>query len=195
MPRTVSAWPCGKSQAMSATARNIGSSTMVRGISAAPNVRLMAPSSSARKNSALLLIAASFPTSPGGPVKTQPMTRWSSLNTSAWLTSPASSACARGSAGEPRKLSTTQRPALTCRSNDPPVTRRAEPGHPVAQDDPIFGFCLICHGKLTAIAARAMGAARSVGRGHSGDANDSTVRESNMALSADARGTCWRSRP
>jgi hypothetical protein len=27
----------------------------------------------------------------------------------------------------------------------------------VAQDDAIFGCCLICHGKLTAIAARAMG--------------------------------------
>src|ERR1700691_4702769 len=41
--------------------------------------------------------------------------------------------------------------------------RRAEPGHPVTQDDAIFGFDLICHGKLTAMAASAMRAARSGG--------------------------------
>jgi len=46
-PCTDCTCPAGWSQGISATARNIGSSTIVRGIAAAPNARLMAPSQSA----------------------------------------------------------------------------------------------------------------------------------------------------
>lgn len=94
----------------------------MRGIPEAPNSRLIEPSSSARKNSLLLLMLAKLLASSGRPVNTQATTRWFSSKDALARASSLISVIARGLSGEPRKLNTTQRPALTCRSKAPPLS-------------------------------------------------------------------------